>query len=325
MKPLRRAAGLTTLLAFGLAAASPHPAAAALSFSQFTSLNLGGDDAPVWSHDGSAVFYSSRATGFPYIFRKNLGDAMNATGARLTSWTFDEYQAAVSSDDAWVTLCVGDSINSRHFYRCPATGGTPLTKMTYGPFYDIDPDWYGSSSGKIAFSSNRGGAGFQIWTLQPNGTLPALALTQVTDAGHSDSHPSFSQDGTKLVFSSDRGGGTQLFVSTWNGSTWGVPAPLTTGGGAKTCPDWSANGLQIAYESTNGGNTELRVIQADGLNDRLVTSTGSYDARPGWANDGNKLAFVSDRSGAKYIWLADGLTTPTASDTWGRVKALYRR
>jgi Tol biopolymer transport system component len=320
------ARGLAAAAIVGVALLGVRPAQAALSYQQFTSLNLGGDDAPVWAHDGSAVFYSTRATGFPYIFRKALGTPMNSTGVRLTSWNFDEYQATVSSDDAWVMLCVGDTLNARHLWRCPGTGGAPLSKVTYGPFYDIDPDWYGSSSGLVAFASNRGGAGYQIWTLVPNGTLPALALTQVTDAGHNDFHPSFSPDGQKIVFSSDRGGGTQLFVTTWNGSTWGPPVQFTTGSGAKTCPDWSLNGLHIAYEVSNGsGASELWVIDSDGSNARLVTSAGSYDARPGWSNSGNQLAFVSDRSGAKYIWLADGLATPSASDTWGRVKALYRR
>jgi hypothetical protein len=33
---------------------------------------------------------------------------------------------------------------------------------------------------------------------------------------------------------------------------------------------------------------------------------------------------VSDQSGAKYIWLASGISTPAANLSWGRVKGLYR-
>jgi len=323
-----RDARILAAAAIALAGLVPaaRPASAALSYQQFTSLNLGGDDAPVWAHDGSAVYYSSRAVGFPYVFRKTLGTPMDQTGTRLTGGSFDEYQVTVSADDQWAVLCVGDSLASRHLYRCPGTGGPPLTKVTYGPFYDIDPDWSSGATSVVAFASNRGGAGYQVWTVVPNGTLPAEVYTQVTDAGHADSHPSFSPDGQKIVFSSDRSGGSQLFTVTWNGSSWGAPAQLTTGNSEKARPDWSADGMHIAYEvATNHGGTEIWMVDGDGSNARLVTSGGSYDARPGWSSDGNKLAFVSDRSGAKYIWLADGMTTPTASDTWGRIKALYRR
>lgn len=319
----RRAPLAGTLLLFALLGfALP---ARAVTSTQFTSVNLGGDDAPVFSRDGGSVFYSTRATGFPYIFRKAVGAPMNTSGTRLTGWTLDEYQVTIAADDSYAMLCVGDSLNSRHLYRCPATGGAPLTKVTYGPFYDIDPDWFGSASGKVAFTSNRGGSGFQIWTLVPNGTLPAITFTQVTDAGHNDTQPSFSPDGQKIVFSSDRGSGTQLFVSSFDGSSWGVPLQLTSGGGSKTCPSWSPNGLHIAYELSGGSNSELWVVEANGTNPRVITATGTYDARPAWAPNGDGMAFVSDRSGAQYIWIAEGISTPAAPDTWGRVKDLYRR
>ena len=316
------AAGVLLLLALGLPI---RPADGAVSCTQFTAVNLGGDDAPCWSRDGNSVFYSSRATGFPYIFRKDIGTPMNTSGTRMTSWTFDEYQVAVASDDSYIMMCVGDSVNSRHLYRCPATGGVPLTKVTFGPYYYVDPDWYGAGSGMIAFASNRGGAGYQIWTLVPNGTLPAITFTQVTDAGHNDFHPSFSPDGQKIVFASDRGAGTQLFVTSWGGSSWGAPVALTSGGGTKARPSWSPNGMHIAYEVTSGSSSELWVVESNGTNPRLITSTGTYDARPCWAPDGDGLAFVSDRSGAQYIWLANGMTTPAEPETWGRVKDRYRR
>lgn len=319
----RRVAIAGALLLFALLGAAPSEAV--VTATQFTSVNLGGDDVPVFSHDGGSVFYSTRATGFPYIFRKAIGTPVDVSGTRLTGWTHDEYQVTIAADDSYAMLCVGDSLNSRHLYRCPATGGAPLTKVTYGPWYDIDPHWFGSASGKVAFASNRGGPGFQIWTLVPNGTLPAITYTQVTDAGHNDAHPSFSPDGQKIVFSSDRGTGTQLFVSSFDGSSWGVPLQLTSGGGNKTSPAWSPNGLHIAYELSNGGNSELWVVEANGTNPRLITSAGTYDARPSWAPNGDGMVFVSDRTGAQYIWIAQGISTPAAHDTWGRVKDLYRR
>jgi len=325
IEQVRGRATCVGLVLAALAVCAAPGAARAVTFTQFTSVNLGGDDAPCWTTDGGAVFYSSRAVGFPYIFRKNLGDPLGSSGTRLTSGTTDEYQVTASADGAYVMICEGDSLSSRHLWRCPATGGAPHTKVTYGPYFYIDPDWYGSSPGLVAFATNRGGAGFQIWTLVPNGTLAATAFTAVTGPGFNDFHPSFSPTGQQIVFASNRGGGAQLFVSTWTGSSWGAPAQLTSGAGTKASPCWSPNGRHIAYEVTSGGNAELWVVESNGTNARLVTSTGTYDARPCWSPDGNQLAYVSDRSGAKYIWIAGDMVTPALSQTWGKLKDKYRR
>jgi len=206
--------GLALVVLAACGAARP---AGAMTFTQFTSSNLGGDDAPCWSMDGGAVFYSSRVTGFPYIYRKNLGDPVGTSGTRLTSGTTEEYEVTVSADGAYAIMVEGDSLASRHLWRCPATGGAPHTKVTYGPFYDLDPDWFGSGTGLVAFATNRGGAGYQIWTLVPNGTLAATTLTAVTGPGYNDMHPSFSPSGQQIVFASNRSGGSQLFVSTPRG------------------------------------------------------------------------------------------------------------
>jgi len=51
---------------------------------------------------------------------------------------------------------------------------------------------------------------------------------------------------------------------------------------------------------------------------------GDYDGEPSWSPTTSQMAFVSDRSGAGYIWLLNDVSTPAATATWGRVKAQYR-
>jgi len=102
---------------------------------------------------------------------------------------------------------------------------------------------------------------------------------------------------------------------------------LTSGGSSKSDPAWSPNGRYIVYTVTTTGHTtstQTWIMDANGTNPKLVTSAGSYDAEATWAPNGDQLAFVSDQSGAKYIWLAAGLTTPAAPTSWGRIKGLYR-
>ena len=302
-------------------------AAAEASYAQFTSINLGGDNSPSWSSDGQFVFYSTRLGGLPYIYKKAAGAPMNQAGTRLTAWELEEFSASASSDGSWVVLAVRDSLGVIHLWRCPSSGGAPLTKMTHGPFSDLHPQWWGSGGAQeIVFATSRGGAGFQIATLVPNGTLLATSLVLVTGPGFEDLHPCFSPDGQRIVFSSNRAGTRQLFVVTRQGPGWSAPVQLTSGSGDKTNPAYSPSGLSVAYQRASGGGTALWIADADGSNPRPVTDGGgSYDAEPSWSPATSQMAFVSDRSGASYIWLIHDVSTPVAATSWGRLKSNYRR
>jgi Tol biopolymer transport system component len=328
---MRRTPALFAVLVAALAAAVVPGRAAATplaSYAQFTSLNLGGDNSPSWSSDGQFVFYSTRVTGFPYIYRKASNAPMNESGTRLTSWTIEELAASASPDGAWVVMSVRDTIALTHLWRVPATGGVPLTRMTHGPYADLHPHWWGTGTAQeIAFATTRGGTGYQIATVKPNGTLLSTQFQLVTGPGFEDLHPCFSPDGERIVFSSNRAGGRQLFSVTRNGSGgWNTPVQLTSGGGDKTNPAYSPSGLSVAYQRANGGDVELWIADADGGNPRMVTDgSGSYDAEPSWSPATSQIAFVSDRTGGGYIWLIHDVSTPAAPASWGRIKAVYRR
>lgn len=297
----------------------------AASFSQFTSANLGFDNAPSWSPDGQYVYYSTRVTGFPYIYRKAANAPMNQSGTRLTDWEIEELSASASPDGGWVVMAVRDTIGRTHLWRVPALGGPPLTKMTLGPYSDLHPAWWGTgASQQIAFATNRVGTGYQIATLVPNGTLLATQMTAVTGTGYEDLHPSWSPDGQAIAFSSNRGGGKQIFVVSRAGAGWGAPLQLTAGGGDKSNPAFSPSGLSIAYEVSSGSGTSLWIMDADGSNARMITGAGDYDAEPAWSPGSDEMAFVSDRTGGNYIWLIHDVSTPAAPLSWGRVKANYR-
>src|SRR5688572_11543637 len=191
--PAVRAAAAVAAIALGGLAPGWTGAETLASYVQFTSLNLGGDNSPSWSSDGQYVYYSTRVTGFPYIYRKASNAPMNQSGTRLTSWEIEELAASASPDGAYVVMAVRDTIALTHLWRVPATGGVPLTRMTHGPYADLHPHWWGTGPAQeIAFATTRGGAGYQIATVKPNGTLLSTQFQQVTGPGFEDLHPCFS-------------------------------------------------------------------------------------------------------------------------------------
>ena len=108
--------------------------------------------------------------------------------------------------------------------------------------------------------------------------------------------PSFSPDGSKIVFSQN---GIREINSDGSNLT-------TLRSGTNFQPDWSPDGSKIAYNSAGS----IVVMQADGSNPVALTS-GNSDSAPSWSPDGTKIAFVRSSS-TPDLWVmnADG-SSPT--------------
>jgi Tol biopolymer transport system component len=107
-----------------------------------------------------------------------------------------------------------------------------------------------------------------------------------------DSFPSYSPDGRRIAFESNRLGRLQVWTANADGSN---ARPLTEpDSGGQGSPRWSRDGLWIAYdEQLPEGPQGVFVVPSDGGTGRKV-AVGSI---PAWSADG-RLYF--DRSGA--IW-----------------------
>lgn len=80
---------------------------------------------------------------------------------------------------------------------------------------------------------------------------------------------------------------------------------LTTDPATDIRPIWSPDGQQIAYQSNRSGSFSIWLMDANGENQREITSGDSDDRHPAWSPDGQKLAFDSDASGRREIWVVD--------------------
>ncbi|HEV8196183.1 MAG TPA: BamA/TamA family outer membrane protein [Gemmatimonadales bacterium] len=131
--------------------------------------------------------------------------------------------------------------------------------------------------------------------------------------------PTWSPDGTQLVFSGLDGGISDLFVINVDGS--GLKR-LTNDKAADLHPVWSPDGKTIAFTTDLGPNTDFNKLKWGSLRIGIYhLDSGQIDlpagmspgrnTNPQWSPDGKTIAFVSDRNGVANIFLhdlADGQT-----------------
>jgi Tol biopolymer transport system component len=111
--------------------------------------------------------------------------------------------------------------------------------------------------------------------------------TQFTTGPGLDTHPSFSPDGSAIVYASDRSGRFELYIKQL--ARGGREVALTSDGKENIEPAWSPEGSNIAYVSVR--ERGIFVISSLGGHPRRLTDFGS---QPTWSPDGSRIVFRSE-------------------------------
>src|SRR5499427_1500167 len=124
--------------------------------------------------------------------------------------------------------------------------------------------------------------------------LRSKATTRLTDTTAIDTAPSFSPDGSRICFESDRGGRPQIYVMASGG---GVAQRISFGDGAYSTPVWSPRGDYIAFTKQFQGQFAIGIMKPDGSGERILT-TGFHNEGPTWSPNGRVLMFFRDPGGS---------------------------
>lgn len=155
--------------------------------------------------------------------------------------------------------------------------------MTFAPRFSPDGQ-------KVIMSLLRDDGNSNIFAMD----LRSRNTTRLTNESAIDTSPSYSPDGSRVVFTSDRGGQPQIYVMGADGSG---QTRISFGGGSYSTPVWSPRGDLIAFTKQTGGEFQIGVMKTDGSGERILSS-GFAQEGPTWAPNGRVLMFFTQGAGA---------------------------
>ena len=186
-------------------------------------------------------------------------------------------------------------------WRLPAAGGE-AEPLTDGLGDDRWPDFH-PDGGRIVFQSYRSGT-WDLWSLDlpphpdelADADAPAadpgdITPERLTDGEGDDREPAVSADGTRVAFSSDRGGTYDIWLHDLD--TGGL-TQLTSALGNESEPAWTPDGAALVYVATPEGASDgaLRLHLLDtAAAPREIPGTSGKVAAPAVSPDGARVAF----------------------------------
>lgn len=191
---------------------------------------------------------------------------------------------------------------------------------------------------KIVFTAgdNSLGSVSPLWVVSSDGT----GLAQLTADGANDMRPTWSPDGSRIAFVSDRDGNAEIYVMNADGTG---QTNITNDATTDDNPAWSPDGNTILFtssrDSLGSGQSEIYSMSPSGASvvpqlvgynpewsptgshflferasqiyiaspgnassARQLTSSSEFHFTPGWSPDESKIVYASSISGFEELW-----------------------
>ena len=128
---------------------------------------------------------------------------------------------------------------------------------------------------------------------KPEGSEKEGKITPILwEDGVENAYPRWSNDGTKILYQSNRTGRWQIYIMDIDGSN---KRRVTIDKYNNNFPAWSPDNKQIAFVSDRKGNEDVYVMNIDGSGLKNLSNNPARDIHPYWSPDGEKILFNSSR------------------------------
>jgi serine/threonine protein kinase len=234
-----------------------------------------------WTRDGASLVYGDGLSGFR-LWRVSIQGDEPPRQIEMAGFGATGPTVAPSRD----RLAFVRSLGYAAIYRFEV--GRPAEPVVVSSFRDWAPH-LSPDGNRIAFSSERGGGGDEIWLAAADGSNP----TQLTHGpGLWQGSPRWSPDGRRIAFDSlGENGQSDIWTIDADG---GSLRRLTSSPGNHFHPAWSHDGRFVYFGSDRDAPTIWRVPVAGGSEEQ-VTHTGGGPCEE--AADGHTLFFARAQGG----------------------------
>ncbi|TMQ57669.1 MAG: hypothetical protein E6K76_09865 [Candidatus Eisenbacteria bacterium] len=271
------------------------------------------DILPAWSPDGRMVLFArgrqARRMLEPGDVFGEYADtdiySLDTETGKETLLISNACNPAFSPDGAQIAVDA-EWAGPRRIWIADRKGRNPtqVTTDTSEAVTHIRPRW--SPDGAMLVFQNVERTKFGIRLVR----LRSRELLWVTNDLRQDLHPVWGRAGRFIYFSSDRGGGINIWRMpvAKDGSPTGGPQQVTTGAGQDVEVALSSDGTRMAFTilRQNADLWKLPVAPDTGRPTGApvkVIATSREESRGAWSPDGSTIAFNSDRGGDMNIWL----------------------
>lgn len=160
----------------------------------------------------------------------------------------------------------------------------------------ITPTWTPDGKNLIVSSGRTGQT--DLYKINLRGKV----LSHLTKGHAVDINPTVSAGG-KIIFSSERSGGLQLFST---GLSGGGVNQLTYVGYQNDQPDWAPDGSKVTFSGKDKASFDVFVMDADGSNIIRITRDGTKNLSPSWSPDSRYIAYYSTKKGSIQVIREEG-------------------